>query len=225
MAITDWPADERPREKLLAHGAGHLSDAELLAIFLRVGLQGKSAVDLARELLAHFGSLSALVAAPLRDFESIKGIGEAKFTQLQATVELARRALGEELRAAPVFKQPQALRDYVQLKLQSQPQECFYLLLLAADLRLIYETELSRGTVTQTAVYPREIAKLALHHNASAVVVAHNHPQGTASPSQADITLTQQLKSTLQILDVVLMDHLIVGRVGVCSMAELGLMG
>ena len=223
MAITHWPADERPREKLLAHGAAHLSDAELLAIFLRVGLPGKTAVDLARDMLLHFGSLSAMVAAPLSEFAQIKGIGEAKFTQLQATVELARRALGESLRATPVFNLPKVLQDYVQLKLRHQLHESVYALLLADDFRLIYEGELTRGTLNQATVYPRELAKLALKHNAAALVIAHNHPQGDATPSQADIALTHTLTQTLELVDVRLVDHLIVGQGGVCSMAQMGL--
>ena len=224
MAITDWPADERPREKLLAHGAGHLSDAELLAIFLRVGLPGKSAVDLARDLLLKFGSLSALVAAPLDEFAAVKGMGEAKFTQLHATVELARRALGEQLRSAPVLAQPQAMQDYVRLKLAAQPQECFYVLLLAVDYHLIHERIIATGSLNQATVYPRDICKLALTHNAASVVVAHNHPQGDASPSSADIALTTQVRQALGLIEVRLIDHIVVGRNGAVSMAALGLL-
>lgn len=223
MAITDWPADERPREKLIASGAGVLSDAELLAIFLRTGIVGVSAVDLARQMLTHFGSLSALIAAPLSQFSQIKGMGEAKFAQLQATVELARRALGEQLKAKNVFENADTLHDYLRLKLGPLPYEVFYVLLLGTDQRLIKETELFRGTESATAVYVKEVAKLALLHNSSTMVVAHNHPQGNASPSSADVSLTQQLKKALDLIDVRLLDHVIVAGDHCTSMASLGL--
>jgi DNA repair protein RadC len=225
MAITDWPADERPRERLIAGGAASLSDAELLAIFLRVGVTGLSAVDLAREMLKQFGSLSALVAAPLTEFVKIKGLGDAKYAQLQATVELARRALGEQLKAAPVFRTANALQDFVRLKIGSQPQEVFFVMLLGADLSLLHSVELFRGSVAQTAVYPREIVKLALTHNASAVVIAHNHPMGDLTPSSEDIRATSAIKHALATLSIELTDHLIVSPQGAVSLQALGLMG
>lgn len=224
MAITDWPAEERPREKLIADGAGVLSDAELLAIFLRTGIVGVSAVDLARQMLTHFGSLSALVAAPLSEFTDIKGMGEAKFAQLQATVELARRALGEQLKAQPVFTQPKALHDYLRLKLGALPYEVFYVLLLGSDLSLLKSVELFRGSVAKTYVFPREVAKLVLTHNAAAVVVAHNHPHGDAAPSSADVALTSALKNALNLLDVQLIDHVIVAGDHTSSFSQLGLL-
>jgi DNA repair protein RadC len=223
MAITDWPSDERPREKLIASGAGVLSDAELLAIFLRTGIVGVSAVDLARQMLTHFGSLTALVAAPLVEFSSIKGLGEAKFAQLQATVELARRALGEQLKAQPVFTQPQVLHDYLRLKIGSLPHEVFYVLLLGSDQSLIKAIELFRGDERSTAVYPKEIAKLALTYSATSIVVAHNHPHGNATPSSADIAVTSQLKKALALIDVVLLDHVIVAGDHTVGLADLGL--
>jgi DNA repair protein RadC len=224
MAITDWPADERPREKLVANGAASLSDAELLAIFLRTGIVGVSAVDLARQMLAHFGSLNALIAAPLAQFCQIKGMGEAKFAQLQATVELARRALGEQLKARPVFDQPQVLHDYLRLKLSGLAHEAFYVLLLGSDESLIKEITLFRGNERATVVHPKEVAKLALIHSASAVVVAHNHPQGDATPSTADIATTNALKKALALIDVALLDHVIVAGDHSASLQALGLL-
>lgn len=223
MAITDWPTDERPREKLIASGAGVLSDAELLAIFLRTGIVGVSAVDLARQILLHFGSLSALVAAPLSEFSQIKGMGEAKYAQLQATVELARRALGEQLKAKPVLSNIAMVQDYLRLKLAPLPYEVFYVLLLGADQRLMKEQQLFRGGENTTTVHIKEVVKLALLSNASALVVAHNHPQGDATPSAADLTLTTQLKKALALIDVQLLDHIIVAGDHCASMANLGL--
>jgi len=179
MAITDWPADERPRERLLAQGAGALSDAELLAIFLRVGMKGKSAVDLARELIGRFGSLNRLFAAPRAQFAAVPGMGDAKYAQLQAVLEMARRALGEQLASRELLSSPQAVRDYLRLQLGGLSNEVFIALWLDAQNRLITSEELFRGTLTQTSVYPREVVKRALHHNAAAVIVAHNHPSGT----------------------------------------------
>src|SRR6516225_4367467 len=169
MAITDWPAEERPRERLLAHGAAVLSDAELLAIFLRVGVRGKSAVDLARDLLARFGSLNAMFGAGAAEFASIPGMGSAKYAQLQAVIEMARRALSEELREKDLLDSPHAVRDWLRLKLGALPFECFCVLLLDAQNRLIHAEELFRGTLDQTSVYPREVVKLALARNAAAV--------------------------------------------------------
>jgi DNA repair protein RadC len=224
MAITDWPVAERPREKLLGRGADALSDAELLAIFLRTGISGKSAVDLARELLTHCGSLSALCSAGARDLCELPGIGPAKYAQLQAVMEMARRALREKLAAGNALNSPSAVRDYLRMKLQTLPHEVFVVLFLDAQNRVIGSEELFRGTLTQTSVYPREVVKRALHHNAGAVIFAHNHPSGVAEPSHADETLTQALKQALALVDVRVLDHFIVAGSGVLSFAERGLL-
>lgn len=223
MAITDWPADERPRERLLAQGAGALSDAELLAIFLRVGMKGVSAVDLGRELITRFGSLNRLFAAPLAEFAAVPGMGEAKYAQLQAILEMARRALGERLSARESLSSPQAVRDYLHLLLAGLPHEVFVALWLDARHRLIVSEELFRGTLTQTSVYPREVIKRALVHNAAAVILAHNHPSGVTEPSAADEALTRALKEALALVDVRLLDHFIVaGAMPPLSLAERG---
>jgi DNA repair protein RadC len=224
MAITDWPLDERPREKLLGRGADALSDAELLAIFLRTGISGKSAVDLARELLTHCGSLSALCSAGEREVCELPGMGQAKYAQLQAVMEMARRALREKLSTGNALNSPSAVRDYLRMKLQALPHEVFFVLFLDAQNRVIGSEELFRGTLTQTSVYPREVVKRALHHNAGAVIFAHNHPSGVAEPSHADETLTQALKQALALVDVRVLDHFIVAGSGVLSFAERGLL-
>ncbi|MBV6476569.1 MAG: DNA repair protein RadC [Rhodocyclaceae bacterium] len=224
MAITDWPASERPRERLLAQGAGALSDAELLALFLRVGVKGASAVDLARTLLAHFGSLNRLFAAGRAEFSAIPGMGDAKYAQLQAVLEMARRALREEIGAGDALASPRAVRDWLRLRLGHLPHEVFMVLLLDAQNRLIVAEELFRGTLTQTSVHPREVVKLALAHNAAGALLAHNHPSGVAEPSRADETLTQALKQALALVDVRLLDHFIVAGAGEpLSFAEKGL--
>lgn len=225
MAITDWPESERPRERLLKHGAGALSDAELLAIFLRVGVRGASAVDLARTLLGHFGSLNRLFAASAQELSSIPGMGSAKYAQLQAVVEMARRALREEISAGDALSSPRAVRDWLRLTLASLPHEVFMVLLLDAQNRLIAAVELFRGTLTQTSVHPREVVKLALSHNAAGALLAHNHPSGVAEPSRSDEALTQALKQALALVDVKLLDHFIVaGTADPLSFAERGLL-
>ncbi|QSI75610.1 MULTISPECIES: RadC family protein [Niveibacterium] len=225
MAITDWPEDERPRERLLAHGAAVLSDAELLAIFLRVGIKGKSAVDLARDLIARFGSLTRLFAAPVDDFAAVPGMGSAKFAQLQAVIEMARRALGEEMRERDLLSSPGAVRDWLRLKLAALPYEVFMVILLDAQNRLIHAEELFRGTLDQTSVYPREVVKLALARNAAAAIFAHNHPSGCSEPSRADELLTSSLKQALALVDVRVLDHFIVaGNARPLSFAERGLL-
>lgn len=224
MAITDWPEDERPRERLLAQGAAALSDAELLAIFLRVGVKGKSAVDLARELICHFGSLNRLFATSQEVLSSIHGMGPAKFVQLQAVLEMSRRALAEEMKQGSAFATPGAVRDYLRLHLAGLPHEVFFALWLDAQNRLIAAEELFRGTLTQTSVYPREVVKKALWHNAAAVVLAHNHPSGISEPSSADEFLTRELKQALALVDVRVLDHFIVaGQSQPLSFAERGL--
>ncbi len=224
MAIKDWPESERPRERLLAQGAAALSDAELLAIFLRVGVTGRSALDLATELLSEFGSITGLFAAPLDEFAKIKGLGQAKYVQLMAVHELAKRALHEEIKRDTVLNSPDKVRDYLRLRLGPLQHEVFMALFLDAQNRLVSSEELFRGTLTQTSVYPREVVKRALANNAAAVVFAHNHPSGIAEPSRADEMLTQALKSALQLVDVRVLDHLVVAQSGVTSFAERGLL-
>ena len=225
MAITDWPEDERPREKLLARGAIALSDAELLAVFLRVGVRGMSAVDLARELLTRFGTLTRLCSASAAEFSAIPGMGTAKYAQLQAVMELARRALAEQMRERDLFDSPRAVRDWLRLKIGSLPHEVFMVLLLDARNSLIEAVELFRGTLTQTSVYPREVVKLALAHNAGAVIFAHNHPSGAREPSTADETLTRSLRHALDLIDVRVLDHFIVtAHADPVSFAERGLL-
>ena len=212
MSIKDWPADDRPREKLLALGADALSDAELLAIFLRIGVTGKSAVELARELLQRFGSVAGIVAAPRDEFCAVHGMGEAKFVQFQASIELARRALASAMSERPMLNTPDIVKDYLRLSLGHERVEVFVALWLDAQHRLIEMQLLFRGTLTQTSVYPREVVRAALSKNAAAVILAHNHPSGSTAPSQADRSLTQVLKSALALVDVSVLDHCIVGR-------------
>jgi DNA repair protein RadC len=223
MAITDWPESERPREKLLKNGADHLSDAELLAIFLRTGMAGKSAVDLARELLNRFKSLTGLFAADQIVFCQVPGMGPAKYAQLQAVLEMARRALEEKLKSGDTMSSPNSVRDYLRLTLQSKKHEVFVAIFLDAQNRSIAAEELFTGTLTQTSVYPREVVKRALHHNAAALIFAHNHPSGIAEPSHADEILTQSLKQALALVDVKVLDHFIVGNGAAMSFAERGL--
>lgn len=226
MAITDWPENERPRERLLKQGASALSDAELLAIFLRVGVRGKTAVDLARELLAHFdGQLGSLVEAPLARLKRIPGIGAAKAAQLNACFELARRALTQEMVKTDSLGSPAAVRQWLKLQLATRPHEIFMALWLDAQNHLIASEELFRGTLTHTSVYPREVVKSALTYNAAAVILAHNHPSGAGEPSRADALLTQNLKQALALVDVKLLDHFIVGgNTQPVSLAECGLL-
>ena len=221
MAITDWPLQERPRERLLALGPAALADAELLAILLRTGAKGKSAVDLARELLGRYGSVSAILEAGA--VEKAPGLGDAKLAQLKAALELARRALREEIATRDALTSPRAVRDYLRLALGGREQEVFAVLLLDAQHRVIATEELFRGTLTQTSVYPREVVKCALRHNAAAVIFAHNHPSGVAEPSHADEILTRSLKSALALVDIQVLDHFIVAGTRTMSFAERGL--
>ena len=226
MAITDWPEGERPRERLLSLGPEALSDAELLAIYLRVGVRGKSAVDLARDLLQRFdGQLGALVEASLEQLASVSGIGQAKAAQLKASFELARRALIQDMARRDSMTSPAAVRDWLRLRLAGQSREVFLALWLDAQNQLIRAEELFTGTLTQTSVYPREVVKAALAANAAAVILAHNHPSGVAEPSGADHTLTQALKDALALIDVKVLDHFIVaGNRPPLSFAERGLL-
>ena len=217
------PADTRPREKLLQRGASALSDAELLALLLRTGIRGKHVLSLAQELLDGFGGVAGLLHTPADALTTTKGLGPAKRAELVAVLELARRALAQELTQSPVFDSPQAVRGYLQLQLGARPHEVFAVLFLNSQNRWLGWEELFRGTLTQTSVYPREVVLRALHHQAAAVVLAHNHPSGSAEPSRADEALTQTLKSALALVDVRVLDHFIVTRDRTASMAEMGL--
>ena len=224
MAITDWPVQERPRERLLALGAGSLADAELLAILLRTGTKGKSAVDVARQLLGRFGSVSALLEAGPEALAETPGLGSAKLAQLQAALELAKRALREDLSSRDALSSPRVVRDYLRLLLSGREQEVFVVLLLDAQHRVIASEEMFRGTLTQTSVYPREVVKCALKHNCAAVIFAHNHPSGVAEPSHADEILTRSLKAALALVDIQVLDHFIVAGTRTMSFAERGLL-
>ena len=224
MRIADWPQQERPRERLLAQGAGSLSDAELVAVCLRSGTRGKSAVDLARELIAGFGGVAGLLGADLSRLLQVKGLGTAKAAQLAAAVELARRSLQEGLKAGSALTSPGAVRDFLRLALAARDHEVFVVLFLDAQHRVLRSTELFRGTLTQTSVYPREVVRAALAANAAAVIFAHNHPSGIAQPSQADELLTRQLREALALVEIRVLDHFIVAGNQTLSFAERGLL-
>ncbi|HET8700714.1 MAG TPA: DNA repair protein RadC [Nitrococcus sp.] len=224
MTITDWPLAERPREKLLLRGAQALSDAELLAIFLRTGRPGRTAVDLARELLTDFGGLRALLEADVKQFCARGGLGPAKFAQLQAALEMGRRHLWEGLQRGETFTSPEQTRRFLQARLRSYPYEVFSCLFLDNRNRLIAFEELFRGTIDAASVYPREVVRRALERNAAALIVAHNHPSGVAEPSRADTLLTKRLREALALIDIRLLDHFVVGDSEVISLAERGLM-
>jgi DNA repair protein RadC len=224
MALKDLPVDARPREKLLARGPGALSDTELLALLLRTGTHGRGVFEMADEVLARFSGLAGLLHASGDDLRAVKGLGgTAKRSELLAVLELARRALAEQLKAREIFGSPEAVKNYLQLHLARRPHEVFAGLFLDAQNRLIAMEELFRGTLTQTSVYPREVVLKALHHHAAAVVLAHNHPSGTVQPSRADEALTQTLKAALALVDVRVLDHVIVAPGQALSMAEKGL--
>ncbi|MCP2075215.1 UNVERIFIED_ORG: DNA repair protein RadC [Pseudomonas lini] len=222
MSIRDWPAAERPREKLLDQGPASLSDAELLAIFLRTGVSGKSAVDLARHLLHQFGSLRALLEADLRSFRAQLGLGPAKFAQLQAVLEMGRRHLAEDLRRDSVLESPLAVRDYLKAMLRHEPHEVFGCLFLDSRHRVLAYESLFHGSIDSASVYPRQVVKRALAHNAAALILCHNHPSGNTEPSQADRVLTDRLQEALELIDVRVLDHFIVGDGEPLSMAEYG---
>lgn len=224
MPIKDWPETERPRERLLQHGPGSLSDAELLAIFLRTGVAGRSAIDLARDLLDRFKGLPGLLAAAQPQVAQVKGLGPAKYAQLQAILELARRTIGAGLQRDAVLGSPERVRQFLQLQLAGREHEVFVVLYLDAQNRLLRAEELFRGTLTQTSVYPREVVKQALRFNAAAVILAHNHPSGVAEPSRADELLTRALRDALAMVDVRVHDHLIVAGATAVSLAERGLL-
>lgn len=223
MSIKDWPEDERPREKLLQRGVGALTDAELLAIFLRVGVAGKSAVDMARDLISEFGSLQALLAADQTRFCQSHGLGVAKYTQVQAILEMARRHFAEILKRGNALTSPEITRAFLCSQLRGYSYEVFACLFLDNQHRVIAWEELFRGTIDSASVYPREVAKRALFHQSAAVIFAHNHPSGINEPSQADRHITDKLRQALGLFDIRVLDHFIVGDGLPYSFAEHGL--
>ena len=224
MNISQWPEHERPREKLLKQGPQSLSDAELLAVILRVGLPGKTAVQLSMELLNDFGGLRPLLAAKQSQFESRPGLGPAKFAQLQAVLEIARRHLGEALRQGDTLSNPSVTRNYISSKLRDKHQEVFAVMFLDSQHRLIAFEELFYGTIDSASVYPRVVVERALQLHATALIIAHNHPSGLAEPSTADRMLTCRVKDALNLIDIRLLDHFVVGEGSVTSFAERGLL-
>ncbi|MGM0594988.1 MAG: RadC family protein [Pseudomonadota bacterium] len=222
MAIRDWPTEERPREKLLQRGAASLSDAELLAIFLRTGVTGMSAVDLARALLSHFGGLRPLLEADRASFCRAKGLGTAKYVQLQATLELSRRHLLSTLQRGDALTSPEHTRRFLNARLRGYHQEVFGCLFLDNRHRVIEFEELFHGTIDGASVHPREVVRRCLAHNAAAVILAHNHPSGVAEPSRADEQITHRLKEALALVDVRLLDHMVIGDGEITSLAERG---
>ena len=224
MAIRDWPAGERPREKLLERGAEALTDAELLAIFLRTGVAGRSAVDLARDLLDGFGGLAPLLGAERARFCAAAGLGDAKYAQLKAVLEMSRRYLAENLRRGEALSCPADTFAYLRARLASYPYEVFACLFLDNRHRVMAYEELFRGTIDGASVHPREVVKLALARNAAAVILAHNHPSGVAEPSQADELITGRLREALALVDIRVLDHIVVGDGACVSFAERGLL-
>lgn len=222
MSIRHWPAQERPREKLLTQGAAALSDAELLAIFLRTGVSGKSAVDLARDLLHHFGGLRALMECSEAQFCQAPGLGQAKYAQLQAVMEMSHRHLQATLQRGSALENPQAVRRYLSARLRHEMREVFACLLLDNHHRVIRYEALFQGTINAASVYPREVVKLALAHNAAALILAHNHPSGIAEPSLADRQITERVREALALVDIRVLDHLVIGDEDAVSFAERG---
>lgn len=223
IPITQWPEDERPRERLLQQGAAVLSDAELLAIFLRTGVKGKTALDLAQELLEYFGGLRNLLGASQAEFCQAKGLGVAKYVQLQANLELSRRYLAEHLQRGEALTSPDITRQFLTQQLRHYDKEVFACLFLNNKHHVLSYEELFQGTLDAASVYPREVVKRALHHNAAAIIFAHNHPSGVAEPSQADISITQRLKEALALVEVRVLDHFVIGDKAV-SFSERGLL-
>ena len=223
MAISDWPEDQRPRERLMTYGPQALSDQELLAVFLRTGVQGKNALDLGREILDYFGSLGKLFSASPDALDHFKGIGPAKIALIQAVMELARRTSSEELKRGPVLVSSHAVKRFLQSQFAGEQSESFIGLFLDVQHRLIACERMFQGTLTRTCVYPREVARLALAHNAAAVIFAHNHPSGSPQPSAMDKALTAQLKELMQTIEVAMLDHVIVCGTRFWSFREKGL--
>lgn len=222
MSIKDWPSQERPRERLLKQSAKSLSDAELLAIFLRTGTRNISAVDLARQLLHQFGSLSQLLKASQSDFCAAMGLGETKFTQLQAVMEMSRRVQADGLSQGQTITKAADAANFLIAELGDRPAEVFGALFLDTKHHILAFEELFHGTIDHTSVHPRELIRSVMHHNAARIILAHNHPSGDTTPSQADIELTKSLKNALEMLDVKLLDHLVFGKNAFCSLAERG---
>jgi len=222
MAIRDWPEAERPREKLLSLGPQALSDAELLAIFLRTGIAGCSAVELARRLVNEYGGLRTLFQADRKRFCATRGLGDAKYAQLQAVLELARRHLAESLMRGDALKNPAETRRYLTARLRDYPYEVFACLFLDTRHRVISYEELFRGTIDGASVHPREVVRRALQHNAAAVILAHNHPSGIAEPSNADRRITTRLQDALALIDIRVLDHIVIGDQRATSFAERG---
>jgi DNA repair protein RadC len=223
QTIRDWPAAERPREKLLTDGPGRLSDAELLALFLRTGPRGKTAVDLARELLATFGGLRGLLDADRAAFCAHAGLGPARYAELQAVLEMARRHWQEQLRREDALENPDTTRRFLGSRLRHLRHEVFACLFLDNRHRVIAFEELFNGTIDGASVHPREVVRRVLHYNAAAVILAHNHPSGVAEPSRADIQLTRRLTDALALVDVRVLDHFVIGDGPGISFAERGL--
>jgi len=224
MPISDWPKQERPREKLLSRGAASLSDAELLAIFLRTGRQGKTAIDLSRDLLIEFNGLRGLIETDSRSFCQAKGLGLAKYSQIQAAIELGKRYLQENLGEKDVLSSPNDTKDFLIAQLRAYPHEVFACLFLDNRHQIISFDEMFKGTIDGASVYPREVVKQALARNAAAVIFAHNHPSGVAEPSLADKNITRRLQEALKLVDIRVLDHFIIGDNTAVSFAELGLL-
>lgn len=224
MPITDWPESERPREKLLAKGPAFLSDAELLAIFLRTGINGKTAIDLARDLLATHQGLRSLLEQDFRQLGRYPGVGMSKYVQLQAALELGRRYLESTLQREAALSSPADTRLFLKARLRAYPHEVFACLFLDNRHRVICFEELFSGTIDGASVHPREVIRRSIHHNAAALIFAHNHPSGVAEPSQSDRLITRRLKDALALIDVRVLDHLVVGDSEVVSFAERGLL-
>ena len=224
MKITDWPVDERPREKLLKLGPTALSDAELLAIFLRTGIKGLSAVDLARTLLNNFGTLRVLLNASERDFCQVKGLGQAKYVQLQACIEMSKRFFEQKMDKVDTLNSVDQTKTFLLTKLRDQPQEVFAMLLLDSQHRLIKYRPMFYGTIDSASVHPRVLVKQALDDNAAAVILAHNHPSGIAEPSQADQHITQRIIAAMNLVDIKVLDHFVIGDGVAVSFAQRGLL-
>lgn len=222
MPITDWPTEERPREKLLKHGANSLSDAELLAIFIHTGTRGQTAIDLGRLLLQKFGGLRQVTEAHMDDFCQANGLGLAKYVQLQAAVEITKRYLLETLQRKNVLTTPQDTYRYLTICLRHYQHEVFACLFLDNAHRVICFEELFQGTIHSADIHPREVVKRALSHNAAAIIFAHNHPSGIATPSEADLAITRQLQEALMLVDIRVLDHIIIGDGEIVSLAEQG---
>jgi DNA repair protein RadC len=223
MSIRDWPEAERPREKLLAQGAGSLTDAELLSVLFRSGCSGASALDISRRLLRECGGLRALFTAEREALEAVHGVGAARFAQLQTVTELARRTLAESMAVRDVAANPAVVSQYLRLRIGSLPHEVFHVMYLNSRHHILACEDLFRGTLAQTQVYPRDIVKRALAANAAAVIVAHNHPSGNPEPSPDDVRITDRIKAALALVDIRLLDHLVITDTSATSLAERGL--